>query len=104
MAEEIHVAMTPFELTEQAKAQESATEALAEEMMRIRRDVASIFSKLEEFMAMSGHAILELSDNYQELGKAHNVSNRNVMLLKQSVKDLAIVMQEIDVLKSTKRS
>lgn len=68
---ELKVAMTPFQLTEQAVAQESATEALADEMMRIRKD-------LEKMQNMES----EIS--------------KNIILLRDSVRDLTICLKEME--------
>lgn len=68
---ELKVAMTPFELTEQAVAQESATEALADEMMRIRKD-------LEKMQNMES----EIS--------------QNILLLRDSMRDLTICLKEME--------
>jgi len=46
----VHVAWTPFQLTEQAIAQEKATEALADEMMRIRKDLASVHETQQQIL------------------------------------------------------
>lgn len=68
---ELKVAMTPFQLTEQAVAQESATEALADEMMRIRKD-------LEKMQNMEA----EIS--------------KNIILLRDSMRDLTICLKEME--------
>lgn len=46
----VHVAWTPFQLTEQAIAQESATEALADEMLRIRQDLAIVHDTQQKIL------------------------------------------------------
>ena len=66
------------ELTEQAVAQESATEALADEMMRIRKDLAKV---LEHDKTVKGEII-----------KNH----KDILLLRDSLKELTVICVEID--------
>jgi|GEM_PF-3480487 len=69
---------TKQQLTEQAVAQESATEALADEMMRIRKDLAKV---LEHDKDVKG-----------EILKNH----KDIILLRDSLKELTVICIEID--------
>ena len=58
----VHVSWTPFQLTEQAIAQEQATEALADEMMRIRKDLASVHETQQQILERIAEMNARLND------------------------------------------